>query len=343
MKAVIIGATGYGGAELIRLLMHHPQLEISGLVSSSQVGKEIKKIYPHLHHLPYLLDALDVESIADRGDLIFFATPAGVSSKWAPLFVEKGKIVIDLSGDFRLHEESLYQSWYGKPSAPKNWLDRAVYGLSEWFRDNIAHANLIANPGCYPTAILLALAPLLEAGWIKSDSIIIDAKSGVTGGGRTAHPSMIYSELNENLRPYKVDRHQHIPEIEQFSTYFAKQDIKVNFTPHLVPMNRGILVTLYMEPVAHVTVKELQQLYQETYQTAPFVRVMSEGWPQTKQVQGSNFCDIGFHLDERTGRLILLSAIDNLMKGAAGQAVQNANIRLGYAEETGLMFTPLYP
>lgn len=344
MKTVIVGATGYGGVELIRLLLNHPYFEVNGLITSSKSGKQIKQIYPHLKHVTKPLEQLELDVLCDKGDVIFFATPPGVSSEWAPQLVEQGKIVIDLAGDFRLHSSQLYQEWYQRPAAPQQWLDQAVYGLSEWYQTKIATAQLIANPGCYPTATLLALIPLLRAGWLSPHSLIIDAKSGVTGAGRSSKQSMIYSELNDNLLPYKVDGHQHIPEIEQYATQFAEQKVKVNFIPHLVPMNRGILVTIYADQLpSDVNEKKLAELYHETYQKAPFVRVMESGWPQTKHVQGSNFCDIGFHLDQRTGRFILLAAIDNLVKGAAGQAVQNANIRMGYPEQTGLTALPIFP
>lgn len=343
MNVVIVGATGYGGFELVRLLNQHPDLQINTLVSTSQAGKSIHHVYPHLQHLTYTFEELDPEVLYEQGELIFFATPPGVSSQWAPGLLEQGKIVIDLSGDFRLHSEAVYQDWYGRPSAKQEYLDQAVYGLSECFRSEIQTANLISNPGCYPTATLLALAPLLLEGWIATDSLIIDAKSGVTGAGRAVNPSLLYSEVNESLKPYKVTDHQHIPEIERFAAKLSQQTCQVNFVPHLVPMNRGILVTIYAEPTTKVSSDDLHQLYTEKYREAPFIRIVGENCPQTKQVQGSNFCDIGFYVDDRTGRLILFAVIDNLMKGAAGQAVQNANLRLGYPEETGLTFTPLFP
>jgi N-acetyl-gamma-glutamyl-phosphate reductase len=276
-------------------------------------------------------------------DIVFFSTPAGVSRKWTPDLLERGKCVIDLSGDFRLSDPKDYESWYQKPAAPSRYLEQAVYGLSEWFRDDIQHASLIANPGCYPTAALLALAPLLQEKILDTTSIIIDAKSGVTGAGRNVNQAMLYSEVNENVRPYKVDRHQHIPEIERFSTFFAQTETKVSFVPQQVPMNRGILVTIYASNVNNYTTEDLSNLYRATYEQAPFVRIREQQWPETKFVQGSNYCDIGFYVDERTGRIILLSVIDNLMKGAAGQAIQNANIRFGLSETTGLSFPPIFP
>ncbi|MBA4495352.1 N-acetyl-gamma-glutamyl-phosphate reductase [Paenactinomyces guangxiensis] len=343
MKAAIVGSTGYGGVELVRLLQNHPYLELGTLISSSQSGEPLSQAYPHLSHLPFSFDTLEIEHLCKNAEVIFFATPPGVSSKWVPQLLEQGKAVIDLSGDFRLNSPEVYEEWYQIPSAPAEWLNQAVYGLSEWFREEIQTAQLISNPGCYPTATLLALAPLLQAGIISASSIIIDAKSGVTGAGRSVKQSMLYSEVNENLRPYKVDGHQHIPEIERFASQLAQEKITVSFVPHLVPMNRGILVTIYAQVLNNYTSSDVQEVYRQAYQEAPFIRLKQNEWPQTKFVQGSNYCDIGFHVDERTGRLVVLSAIDNLMKGAAGQAVQNANIRMGWPEDTGLHYVPLYP
>lgn len=343
MKVAIVGSTGYGGVELIRIMQNHPYLELGALISSSQPGEPLSQTYPHLNHLPIQFAELEVEPICESADLIFFATPPGVSSEWAPSFIEQGKTVIDLSGDFRLNQPGIYEEWYQKPSAPMEWLQQAVYGLSEWYRDKIESARLISNPGCYPTATLLALLPLLQKKMILPSPIIIDAKSGVTGAGRGVKQAMLFCEVNENLRPYKVDGHQHIPEIERFASEIAQENIIVSFVPHLVPMNRGILVTIYAQNMNNYTKQDLIDLYTETYKSAPFVRIKANGWPQTKDVQGSNYCDIGFHIDERTGRVMVLAAIDNLMKGAAGQAVQNANLRMGWPEETGLQFSPLFP
>jgi N-acetyl-gamma-glutamyl-phosphate reductase len=343
VKAAIVGSTGYGGVELIRLIQNHPHLELGVLISSSQPGEPLAQTYPHLIHLPCSFEELETERLCTQADLIFFATPPGVSGKWAPSLVERGKVVIDLSGDFRLNSPEIYQEWYKRPAAPAEWLGQAVYGLSEWFREEIQTASLIANPGCYPTAALLAVAPLLKEGVISPSSIIIDAKSGVTGAGRGVKQAMLYCEVNENLRPYKLDGHQHIPEIERFASLIAQENITVSFVPHLVPMNRGILVTIYADNMNNYTRRDLGEIYRQAYEAAPFVRIHENGWPETKFVQGSNYCDIGYHVDERTGRIMVLAAIDNLMKGAAGQAVQNANIRMGWPEETGLQYSPLFP
>ncbi len=343
MKTAIIGSTGYGGVELIRLLQQHPELELTMLISTSQAGVCLHHVYPHLAHLAYAYEDFDLDQVTQQVDLLFFATPPGISSKWTPFLIEQGKIVIDLSGDFRLKQPDLYKKWYGIPSAPESLLQKAVYGLSEWYSKDIQTASLISNPGCYPTATLLALLPLLQENILDPSSIIIDAKSGVTGAGRSLNQKMLYGEVNENLRPYKVDGHQHIPEIEQFASIFAQKEITVSFIPHLIPMNRGILVSIYGSYMHKYTNKQLYELYQDVYRSSPFIRIQQEAWPETKAVQGSNYCDIGFHVDERTGRIVVLAAIDNLMKGAAGQAVQNANLRIGCLEETGLLYSPLYP
>ncbi len=343
MKAAIIGSTGYGGAELIRIIQNHPHLKLGMLVSTSQEGP-IAKIYPHLSHLAASLEGLDLDQLCERNDLIFLATPPGVSREWTPLLAERGKIVIDLSGDFRLDRPEVYQKWYKQEAAPVEWLKRAAYGLSEWYASEIKKAQIISNPGCYPTATLLALLPLLQNKMLDVSSIIIDAKSGVTGAGRSLRQNLLFTEVNENLAPYKVDGHQHIPEIERFASQAAGEEVHVNFIPHLIPMSRGILVTIYAKRVSSsYTTADFLNIYRETYQNAPFVRLQENLWPETKHVRGSNYCDISCHVDERTDRVIVLSVIDNLMKGAAGQAVQNANLRMGWPETAGLEFSPLFP
>ncbi|MCS1350070.1 N-acetyl-gamma-glutamyl-phosphate reductase [Mechercharimyces sp. CAU 1602] len=343
MKAVVIGATGYGGVELVRLLDGHPHLEIGGLFSFSQAGKSYASLYPHLSHLEWTLAEMDVEAIIEAGEVVFFATPAGVSREWAPLLAERGKICIDLSGDFRLNSED-YRKWYGKKAATKRWLDESVYGLSEWFPEKIKEATLIANPGCYPTATLLALLPLLRAELIDPDFLVIDGKSGVTGAGRSTQQSKLFCETSENLRAYKVEGHQHIPEIERFASKIARKPINVSFTPHLVPMNRGLLVTMVAKLQPDVHIDSVRMAYEEDYKNQPFLRLLPEGcWPQTKGVQASNYCDISYSMDERTGRLTVVSVIDNLVKGAAGQAIQNANLRFDWPETSGLTGLPMFP
>ena len=343
MNTVVIGSTGYGGVELIRLLENHPEARIGALVSSSQPREPLRAVYPHLSHMEETLEELDPDRLCEAGEVIFFATPPGVSSRWAPRFAERGKVCIDLSGDFRLTGEA-YRRWYGREPAPGDWLERAVYGLSEWYAEQIRSASLISNPGCYPTASLLALIPLLRERAIDPDTIVIDAKSGVSGAGRGLKLNTLFCEVNENLRPYRVDAHQHTPEIERYASEAWGSPVRVTFIPHLVPMNRGILITLTARAAEGWTRRRLEEMTAGFIRRLPLSRIRPENdWPGTKQVQGSNYCDLAVHLDERTGRVIVMSVIDNLVKGAAGQAVQNLNLRMGWDETAGLEGLPLYP
>lgn len=343
MRVVIVGSTGYGGLELIRLCEAHPQLEIGALVSTSVAGEALGDVFPHLRPLELPFTPLSVEAIATAGEVVFFATPAGVSSEWVPQLLSRGLICIDLSGDFRLPDGEMYREWYGRETATDDELARAVYGLSEWERTAVREAQLVANPGCYPTATLLALLPLLQQKFIVPETVVIDAKSGVSGAGRTAQLPLLFTEVNDNLRPYKVDRHQHIPEIEHTCQRVTGESLNVSFTPHLIPMSRGICCTVYASLVSGTTPSDIRDVYRDRYGTEPFVRLRPQGeWPQTKDVTGSNYCDIAFQVDQRTGRVIVFSVIDNLIKGAAGQAVQNLNIRMGWPETMGLSSSPLY-
>lgn len=342
MKVVVIGATGYGGLELIRLLQQHPHFELTALVSTSRAGEAVEKAFPHLTHLQMEWQELDVDQLSEQGEWIFFATPAGVSSQWAPAFLQRGCKVVDLSGDFRLSATS-YQEWYGREPANEKWLNQAVYGLSEWYAPSIAKAELVSNPGCYPTASLLALLPVLQERLIDQRQVIIDAKSGISGAGRTAATDLLFSERQENVKPYKTNGHQHIPEIERYAQKSGCTGTKVTFIPHLIPMVRGLIVTIYSPLQRNCTHVEIEAIYQEHYQEKPFVRLMSEGVPQSKQVLGSNYCDIGWQIDQRTGQLVIVAVIDNLVKGAAGQAIQNANLQAGFPETCGLENSPVYP
>jgi N-acetyl-gamma-glutamyl-phosphate reductase len=336
MNISIIGATGYSGIELIRLLNNHPTAKIESLFASSQAGNELTDVFPHLTNIAqYTLEQIDIEKTAEW---VFIATPSGISSKLVPGLLASGRKVIDISGDFRLPAET-YQQWYKKEPATDDYIQQAVYGLPEWFTEQIKNAQLIANPGCYPTASALGLAPALP--YIDPKSIIIDAKSGVSGAGRGASLGTHFGEVNENISAYKVAKHQHTPEIEQTLTRIGGEESIISFTPHLVPMTRGILCTMY----ATITKEtNFQELYQQTYEGKPFVRVRPQGsHPKTKEVLGSNYCDIAIHVDPRTNRLVILSVIDNVVKGAAGQAVQNMNIMAGLDETTGLNFSPVYP
>ncbi|WP_058300386.1 N-acetyl-gamma-glutamyl-phosphate reductase [Gorillibacterium timonense] len=345
IKAAIVGATGYGGGGLVRILLRHPHAELSAVVSSSSVGASLTESFPHLAGLAELeLGAIDPELIRKKADVVFTATPHGVSSTLVPQLLDAGLKVIDLSGDLRLKDGEDYKKWYGKEPAANEYLEEAVYGLAEVSGKEVEGKRLISNPGCYPTATLLGLIPALAAGWIDPDSIIIDAKSGVSGAGRGFSLSSHYAEINDNMKPYKLGKHQHTPEIEQALSLCAGRDVAVTFTTHLAPMTRGILSTMYAKLTDDRTVEEFIAQYRSYYEGRPFVRIRPAGqWPASKEVAGSNYCDIGFSVDERTHRVTIVSVIDNLVKGAAGQAVQNLNLMMGWEETAGLEFSPLYP
>ncbi|RWS43763.1 N-acetyl-gamma-glutamyl-phosphate reductase [Bacillus mycoides] len=345
MKVAIIGATGYGGIELIRLLEQHPYFSIASLHSFSQVGECITGVYPHLRNvLVHTLQEIDVEAIEREAEIVFLATPAGVSAELTPRLLAVGLKVIDLSGDFRMIDPSSYEMWYKRPAAKEEVLRKAVYGLSEWKRSEIQNADLIANPGCFATAALLAIAPLVRSGMIEEDSIIIDAKSGVSGAGKTPTTMTHFPELYDNLHIYKVNQHQHVPEIEQMLIEWNDKAKPITFSTHLIPISRGIMVTLYAKVKQEMKIQHLQKLYEGTYEQSPFIRIRSQGeFPSPKEVRGSNYCDIGIAYDERTERVTVVSVIDNMMKGAAGQAIQNANVLAGLEDTTGLQHMPLYP
>lgn len=345
MKAAIIGGTGYGAIELIRLLKKHPNIELGTVVSNSQAGKSFSEAYPHLTGLiEQPLEKFNPKSLAEDNDLVFLATPSAVSSNLVPQLREYSLKCIDLSGDFRLRSTEEYETWYKHAAPPGNYLNEAVYGLSEIYDEQIKNANLIANPGCYPTAATLGLIPILKNNVADYESIIIDAKSGVSGAGRGLSLTSHYAEINENLKAYKLGAHQHIPEIEQVLSDESGNPITVTFTTHLVPMNRGIMCTTYVKLKNKLSTEDVHQLYDEYYKNKPFVRIRPLGTvPSTKEVLGSNFCDIGLHVDQRTNRLTIISVIDNLVKGAAGQAIQNANIMFGWDVRTGIDDIPIYP
>jgi N-acetyl-gamma-glutamyl-phosphate reductase len=345
MKIAIIGSTGYGGVELIRLLASHPLAEVTSVISSSSAGTPIAEGYPHLTGIrEELLDDVDPEAIKAKADVVFLATPAGVAAKLAPQLLEAGLKIIDLSGDYRLKSPELYKQWYKKEAADETYLQQAVFGLAEIYGDQVLDASFISNPGCYPTATLLGLIPAVKEGWIDPSTIIIDAKSGVSGAGRGASLGTHYSELNENLKAYKLNQHQHIPEIEMVLSDVAAKPVVTTFTTHLVPMTRGIMSTMYASVQGGRSTNDFIELYRSYYEGRRFVRIRPEGqWPATKEVWGSNYCDIGFAVDQRTGRVTIVSVIDNLVKGAAGQAIQNMNLMMGWDETLGLQFVPVYP
>ncbi len=345
MNVSIVGATGYGGMELIRFLNNHPQFKIKSLHTSSQFGRNLYEENAHLMHMKDTLEEIDPEAIAKKSDIVFLATPSGVSSQLISEFSDLDIKVIDLSGDLRLQTPGEYENWYKKPAAPQHIIEEAVYGLAEWNAGAIKKAKIIANPGCYPTASLLGLAPLFTEGLAGADAdVIIDAKSGVSGAGKSPSAVTHFSEMNENFKIYKVNQHQHIPEIEQQLGRWSSGLQPISFNTHLVPMTRGIMATMYIKVNRETSNVELKDLYETVYERHPFVRVQPlDSFPSTKQVYGSNFCDIGVDYDERTGKATVVSVIDNLVKGAAGQAIQNANILMGLEETAGLWNSPLYP
>lgn len=346
MKIAIIGATGYGGAELVRILHQHPKATIHSIHSSSQQGDPLYASYPHFQNAVNMkLEDIDIEKIANSVDVVFTATPAGVSSNLVDELMEYDVKVIDLSGDYRLKNKTLYEDWYKKEAGSDASLKEAVYGLTEWVDTDFKDIKLIANPGCFPTAVLLGLAPLAKnKEIIDPNSIVIDAKTGVSGAGRNPSPIAHFPEMGENLKAYKVNEHQHTPEIEQSLTNWNEKMGPVTFMTHLVPMTRGIMTTMYANLTKDITIEEIHELFTETYKNDYFVRIREIGdFPSTKEVYGSNFCDIGLSLDERTNRLTIVAVIDNVMKGAAGQAVQNMNKMFGLDETTGLTFLPIYP
>lgn len=346
MNVAIVGATGYGGVELIRLLKQHPYVTIKTVISTSQSGTPMAEVYPHLTGIiEQTLESLDVEKLAKEVDFVFFATPAGVSKELIPQFVERGVRCIDVSGDFRLKDGAAYREWYKKEPAEEQYLQQAVYGLSEFFAEEIKRATILANPGCYPTATLLGLMPLVQEDLIETDSIIIDAKSGVSGAGRGVSLGTHFCEVNENVKAYKLGVHQHTPEIEQALEWASKgKEIRVTFSTHLIPMTRGIMSTMYVQLKEPKTTQEMIQFYEEFYREHPFIRIRPEGhWPSTREVYGSNYCDMGFMSDPRTNRLTIVSVIDNMVKGAAGQAIQNLNLMNGWPVTTGLTLSPVYP
>lgn len=345
MKVAIIGGTGYSSVELMRLLQNHPFVEVTTVISNSQAKSEIQTIYPHVTAImDHPLQSYELNSLSQKVDTVFLATPSGISKRIVPELIESGLKCIDLSGDFRLHSPQSYEAWYKHSAPEEKYLELATYGLSEVYEDKIKASSLIANPGCYPTATLLGLMPVIKNKLVDTNSIIIDAKSGVSGAGRGVSLGTHFSEVNENLKAYKLGSHQHIPEIEQSIEELSNQQTTITFTTHLVPMTRGIMCTIHVNLLNTMSSSEIYYLYKEFYEPHPFVRIRPEGiYPATKEVLGSNFCDIGLYLDDRTGRLTIISVIDNLVKGASGQAIQNLNIQNGWDVRTGLLGVPVYP
>ena len=345
LNVAIVGASGYTGIELVRLLLNHPEISLTCVTSEQSAGKPLASVFPTVRdRCGLILENLEPTRIAEKADIVFTALPHKAAMEVVPTFLKLGRSVVDLSADYRLHDPQTYATWY-EPHLNPELLDEAVYGLPEIRREQIASARLVANPGCYPTSIILGLAPLLRNGMIDLSTIIADSKSGVSGAGRSAKVDSLYCEVNEGFRAYGVGGvHRHVPEIEQEISLLAGQPVPLTFTPHLVPMDRGILSTIYATPTTAMSPAELMALYREFYQGEAFVRVLPEGqFPATTYVRGSNFCDIGMTVDRRTGRLVVVTAIDNLVKGAAGQAIQNMNILSGLPENLGLEAVGLFP
>ena len=346
IKAGIIGSTGYAGAELVRLLMGHPETEIVWYGSRSYIDQPFAKIYGNMFRL--VEDACrddNMEALAEEADVIFTATPQGLCASLLTEEILRNTKIIDLSADFRLKDVKVYEQWYGLTHKAPQFLPEAVYGLCELYREQIRTARIIANPGCYTTCSILSAWPLVREGLIDPDTLIIDAKSGTSGAGRGAKTANLFCEVNENIKAYGVASHRHTPEIEEQLSLAAGRNIKVSFTPHLVPMNRGILVTAYASlRDSDVPEEQLREAYAKYYGQEFFIRLLDDGvCAETRWVEGSNFVDIGFRKDPRTGRVIIMAALDNLVKGAAGQAVQNMNLLFGLDEAAGLGMPPLFP
>ncbi|MBQ9885450.1 MAG: N-acetyl-gamma-glutamyl-phosphate reductase [Lachnospiraceae bacterium] len=345
IKAGIIGSTGYAGAELVRLLLAHPEVEIAWYGSRSYVDKKYASVYQNFFKL---VDAKcmddNMEELADSVDVIFTATPQGLCASLVNDDILSKVKIIDLSADFRLKDVNVYEKWYGIKHAAPQYIDEAVYGLCEINREDIRKTRILANPGCYTTCSILTTIPLVREFVIDANSLIIDAKSGTSGAGRGAKVNNLFCEVNESIKAYGVATHRHTPEIEEQLSYACGQDVLINFTPHLVPMNRGILVTAYANLNENVTYEDVKAIYEKYYGDEYFIRLLDKDvCPETRWVEGSNFVDIGFKIDERTGRIIMMGALDNLVKGAAGQAVQNMNLMFGFKENLGLELVPVFP
>ncbi|MCL6471853.1 MAG: N-acetyl-gamma-glutamyl-phosphate reductase [Firmicutes bacterium] len=346
VKVGIIGASGYTGAELIRLAAAHPEMEVVYATANQYQNIAVAELYPHLNGVTSLVfEPYDFENALGKADLFFLALPHGQGMKITTALLDAGCRVVDLSGDFRLNDAATYEEWYKTAHINPQLMLRATYGLPELYEQKIKESTFVSNPGCYPTGAILALAPLFSAKLVKPDSIIIDSLSGVSGAGRDPKPATHFCKVDESLTAYKVGGiHQHTPEIEQYLSDIAGEKVKVSFTPHLVPITRGILTTAYIEAAEKVELAELIVLYQEYYRNKPFVCILPQGqYPETKNVMGSNYCHIGLAYDKRTNRIIVISAIDNLVKGASGQAIQNMNIMLGLPQDMGLKVVGLAP
>ncbi|MGC9941207.1 MAG: N-acetyl-gamma-glutamyl-phosphate reductase [Verrucomicrobiota bacterium] len=340
-KVAIVGASGYSGEELVRLLLNHPQAELVAVTSRQNAGQTLAQVFPKFASYPKSKNLRFVEPnaevLAKQTDVVFLALPHGVAAEYAVPLLEAGVVVIDLSADFRLKSAEVYKEFYAHDHPAPELLEKSVYGLPEVYRDEIKKSLLVASPGCYPTSILIPTFPLLKAGLVKSVGIIADSMSGVSGAGRKAEVDYLFVECNESVRPYGVPKHRHLSEIEEQLSFAAGTKVVIQFTPHLVPINRGILTTLYLEPTEKLTEEKISATYKKSYGEEPFVRLLDgKSLPDTKNVEGTNVIEIAWRLDPRTGRLIVMSAEDNLTKGASGQAVQSLNLLCGWPETSGL-------
>lgn len=345
VKVGIIGSTGYAGQELVRLLLGHKDIEIVWYGSRSYIDKKYHEMFQNMFRLvDNVCKGEELEELSGLVDVIFTATPQGLCAGLVSESVLSKVKVIDLSADFRIKDVKVYEHWYNMEHKSPEFIEEAVYGLCEINREKIKSARLIANPGCYPTCSFLSVYPLAKEGIIDMDTLIIDAKSGTSGAGRGAKVPNLYCEVNESIKAYGVTTHRHTPEIEEQLSYVSGKKVVINFTPHLVPMNRGILVTAYAKLTKECEWEELREIYDKYYKDEYFVRLLEKDvCPETRWVEGSNFADIGFKVDKRTGRVIMMGAIDNLVKGAAGQAVQNMNLMFGFPENEGLKIVPIFP
>ncbi len=339
LKTAVVGATGYTGLEIVKLLLNHAGVEIASLTAKVDGTTGIDRIFPELRgRLEMECSDLDVDDVCRKAELVFLALPHTVSMLFAPLFLERGKKVIDLSADYRFPSPAEFEKWYNSPHRDPEGTGKAVYGLPELFRKEIASARLLANPGCYPTATILACYPAIQAGLVSPKGIIVDAKTGVTGAGRKASLPLLFPEVNENFKAYSLASHKHTPEMENILSRATGREVRLEFAPHLLPVNRGILSTIYLRLEKEAGEKEIYDLYRDSYGREPFVRVYPAGQlPELKDAVRTNNCLLGFKANPRTGNLIVVSAIDNLLKGAAGQAVQNMNIMQSFPEIEGLV------
>lgn len=347
IKVGILGSTGYVGLELVRLLSNHAEAEVVFLDSRSYEGKEYSSVFPSMRQIidsPCISINVEDEKALAGIDLLICALPHGLSQKAVRAAYNQGIRVIDMSADFRIKNAAVYEEWYGVKQWAAYELSQTTYGLCEIYRESIKSSQIIANPGCYPTSIILALYPLLKEKAADAETLIIDSKSGVSGAGRNLNDAILYSQCNESVKAYSIGNHRHIPEIEQELSIAAAGEVTVQFTPHLIPMTRGILSTIYFKNKKGLSASEISSIYKHYYDKEFFIRLLENGeLPQTKAVCSTNLCDIGFKVDDRTNRIILVSAIDNLVKGAAGQAVQNMNLLFNLKETMGLQLVPAWP